>query len=60
MMGGGFGGCTINLIGPRQEKNSVRNVIENISQATGIEPELYDVNMVNGACEMVSARTVVD
>lgn len=48
MMGGGFGGCTINLI----EKDSVEELVDKIAEAYfakyKISPEHYLVNIVDG------------
>ncbi len=52
MMGGGFGGCTINLI----HKEEVAESIESISQAYFSEfgrlPESYEVEITDGCSEM--------
>jgi galactokinase len=49
MMGGGFGGCTINLV----EKSSCEKVIEKVSnaysKATKIEPGVYKVQLSDAA-----------
>ena len=49
MMGGGFGGCTINLI----HKEAIEEVSENVLTAyknkTGIKAEVYQVNISDGA-----------
>jgi galactokinase len=52
MMGGGFGGCTINLIRPEVRKEFIENVSNNYHKTTGIEPELYDVNITKGVEEI--------
>lgn len=48
MMGGGFGGCTINLV----KKDAVEDLIKNVSAGykslTGKEPEVYLANIQNG------------
>lgn len=48
MMGGGFGGCTLNLV----EKEKIDNFKEQIStqyiQKFGITPEIYTVNLSQG------------
>lgn len=48
MMGGGFGGCTINIV----KKSSINEVIERMSTAFkarfGIEPLAYKCNLSNG------------
>ena len=49
MTGGGFGGCTVNLV----ESSDVRAFRERVGAeyraATGIAPEFYDGTPVNGA-----------
>ncbi len=49
MMGGGFGGCTINLI----EKSSLNNFTQLISkgykESTGMSPNIYSVKIEDGA-----------
>ena len=51
MMGGGFGGCTINLI----KKSEVNEVIKSIEQqyntAMGIKLKVYGTNGLNGLLE---------
>ncbi|MDX9924969.1 MAG: galactokinase, partial [Ignavibacteriaceae bacterium] len=48
MMGGGFGGCTINLI----KNNGINNAVENISRLYsdkyGKKPEVYITTISNG------------
>ena len=48
MMGGGFGGCTINLV----KKNKIQSFSDSIKTAymqnTGIEPEIHVVKIANG------------
>lgn len=52
MMGGGFGGCTINLMLPEAREEFISNVVREYHNETGIEPELYDVNIANGVNEI--------
>ncbi|TDD78061.1 galactokinase [Flavobacterium caseinilyticum] len=48
LMGGGFGGCTINLIKKGQEEN-VKNKLSGLYQDEfGIELKIYDVKIGNG------------
>ena len=48
MMGGGFGGCTINLVA-NENKEATLNVIQSKYQAaTGIIPEVYEVKIGEG------------
>jgi galactokinase len=48
MMGGGFGGCTINLIKKEMIQNIVNEIMKAYQQQTGIEPEAYFVNVGDG------------
>jgi len=48
LMGGGFGGCTINLI-KKGHENEVKNKFSNLYLDTfGIELKFYDVKISNG------------
>jgi galactokinase len=49
MMGGGFGGCTINLIGKDGTDKFIRSVEEEYPRRTGINPEIYRVAIGDGA-----------
>ena len=49
MMGGGFGGCTINLIKKGGAENFVKNVVSEYAKITGIQTEIYRVKIANGA-----------
>jgi galactokinase len=49
MMGGGFGGCTVNLIKKQGSEKFIRAVKEEYPKLTGIEPEIYQVNISEGA-----------
>lgn len=49
MMGGGFGGCTLNLI-ESTAVDSIKEIVFTEYQAEfGIEPEFYEVNLSDGA-----------
>jgi galactokinase len=48
MMGGGFGGCTINLI-KKGEEEAIKTKLTQMYQATfGIELKTYEVKISNG------------
>jgi galactokinase len=47
--GGGFGGCTINLVAADHTENFVRNVRAGYEKATGIKAEIYLSRASNGA-----------
>ena len=49
IMGGGFGGCTINLVKEAIYKSFVDNAKDEYKKKFGIEPEIIDVNIGDGA-----------
>lgn len=49
MMGGGFGGCTINLIKKGGSEKFIDTVIAEYPKRTGIETEIYRVEISSGA-----------
>lgn len=49
MMGGGFGGCTINLIKKGGSEKFIDTVISEYPKRTGIETEIYRVEISDGA-----------
>ncbi len=51
--GGGFGGCTINLVGAEHADNFVRNVRAGYEEATGIQAEIYRSRASAGAGSML-------
>ena len=48
MMGGGFGGCTINLINSDKIEELYNRLSVNYKQAMGIELKMYSVDTANG------------
>jgi len=52
MTGGGFGGCTVNLVASESREAFVRLVGDGYQDATGIVPEFYVCEAVNGAEEV--------
>lgn len=48
MMGGGFGGCTINLIRKDRVDKVTESVLSEYQKQTGIVPEAYPVQISNG------------
>jgi galactokinase len=48
LMGGGFGGCTINLIQKGNEEALKSKLSKLYSEAFGIELKIYDVTIGNG------------
>ena len=47
-MGGGFGGCTINLVRKTKVKEVKEMILREYKKATGITGEVYEVALVNG------------
>lgn len=48
MMGGGFGGCTINLIKNDAIEESITAIVNRYKKETGIQPEVYCLQIGNG------------
>lgn len=48
MMGGGFGGCTINLVKKEAVDDLIRHVSAGYKERTGAEPEVYLAHIENG------------
>lgn len=48
MMGGGFGGCTINLIHRKDKEAVLHNLMQAYKAATGIQAESYPVTISDG------------
>jgi galactokinase len=53
MMGGGFGGCTINLVLAETRSQFISNVGREYLKKTGIVPEIYEANVANGVEELI-------
>ncbi|MCL1933551.1 MAG: galactokinase [Candidatus Azobacteroides sp.] len=49
VMGGGFGGCTINLVKDEKAKDFVEKTSEAYEKAFGFRPKVYDVVIKDGA-----------
>ena len=52
MTGGGFGGCTINLLEPGAEPDFVENMMAAYQNETGILPDIYECKIGNGVGEL--------
>ena len=48
MMGGGFGGCTINLIRKDQRAAAVAKIVHSYQQEYALEPEVYELALSDG------------
>jgi galactokinase len=55
MTGGGFGGCTINLVREEHVPAFAAQVSERYQRATGITPQIYPCHAENGAQEVSSS-----
>jgi galactokinase len=53
MTGGGFGGCTINLVQATRVEEFAIHMREGYQGATGITPEIYSCAAANGASEII-------
>jgi galactokinase len=53
MMGGGFGGCTVNLVALNQLEIFAERMTENYQQATGLVPQIYAVQADKGVNELL-------
>jgi galactokinase len=49
MTGGGFGGCTVNLVESHQTESFAQQVAERYRQKTGISPDVYICSPADGA-----------
>ncbi|HUK29595.1 MAG TPA: galactokinase [Candidatus Acidoferrum sp.] len=54
MTGGGFGGCTINLVDSAKCDEFAKHMREGYKRATGIAPEVYACNSACSADEVIS------
>jgi len=52
MTGGGFGGCTVNLVRHEHAADFATRISERFRQATGIEPQIYICSAEDGAREL--------
>jgi galactokinase len=52
MTGGGFGGCTVNLVREESVDTFVNAVREGYKKAVGIDPEIYVCFAADGACKL--------
>ncbi len=49
MTGGGFGGCTVNLVNGADGENFAAQIAQRYSRATGIKPDIYICFAADGA-----------
>jgi galactokinase len=57
MTGGGFGGCTINLVREQDAGSFAEQIAERYHKATGIEPQIYPCTAEDGAQEITLSRS---
>jgi galactokinase len=55
MTGGGFGGCTVNLVREGDVENFRRHICSRYFAATRIEPAIYVTSAAQGAEEITAA-----
>ena len=48
MMGGGFGGCTINLLTKKNRAAVIENIVQPYEQTYGLKPEVYELALSDG------------
>jgi galactokinase len=53
MMGGGFGGCTINIVKEEAIDRFKRKIMEEYQEKTGITPEIY-LTKVSGGTQFIN------
>ena len=58
MTGGGFGGCTINLMAQGDHLQFVERMSENYYRVTGIIPDIYECEIGRGVCERPTVENV--
>jgi galactokinase len=59
MMGGGFGGCTINIIKSESIPRVIAEVNAGFNKVFGVEPEHYVVNVEQGTSIIDSQKAPV-
>ena len=52
MTGGGFGGCTVNLVNAADAPAFTREIAARYHQATGIQPDVYICSAADGASSL--------
>ncbi|MFL6304879.1 MAG: galactokinase [Candidatus Sulfotelmatobacter sp.] len=53
MTGGGFGGCTVNLVREENATDFATQIAQRYREATGITPQIYPCHAANGAQELI-------
>ncbi len=57
MTGGGFGGCTINLMKPGDHRDLIQDLSDAYTRETGIVPEIYRCEIGDGVREIILEGT---
>jgi galactokinase len=52
MMGGGFGGCTLNLMATGDRREFIEYMTESYHRETGIVPDIYECQIGPGVGEL--------
>ena len=52
MMGGGFGGCTINLMKKEGQEAAIQNMVQPYQQTYHLTPEVYQLALSDGVCQV--------
>ena len=52
MTGGGFGGCTVNLVRDDKAQEFAKQIAERYRNSTGITPQVYLCTAEDGAAEL--------
>ncbi len=53
MMGGGFGGCSLNLVAKQNREEVIGDIVSSYQRVFDIQPEVYIVETSNGTHEIV-------
>jgi galactokinase len=56
MTGGGFGGCTVNLVRDGAVAEFERRIATEYQSATGIAPQIYVCDAADGACRVTEGK----
>jgi galactokinase len=48
LMGGGFGGCTINIIKNNGKENFLKEIVSDYKKNFNIDAEIYEVKIMDG------------
>jgi galactokinase len=60
MTGGGFGGCTVNLVNAKHVDDFERKVAQGYTEETSLIPEIYICSAADGASEVTRDQQNTD